>query len=341
MSTERPSLAVIGAGAIGGVTVAWLASGGWDPILVCKHAETARLVNEQGLAISGLKGQHRVKLRAVERIDQLPGPQEIIFIATKATDLAEVAAQAEPFLMPRGMAVSLQNGICEEALAQVVGPLRTVGCVVGWGATMLGPGRLEITSPGEFVLGCLEGRPEPRLEQLAAMLGALWPTRITTNILGELYAKLIINACINTLGAASGLVLGQLLARRDARRLFVAVMREAMAVAAAMGLKVAKGGGGKLDYYAFLAGGSWWAGFKRNLTIRVIGFKYRRIKSSSLQSLERGRPTEIDYLNGYICAKGRELSVPTPVNDALVGMIKEIEAGQRAIDPGNLRLVGA
>jgi 2-dehydropantoate 2-reductase len=67
-----------------------------------------------------------------------------------------------------------------------------------------------------------------------------------------------------------------------------------------------------------------------------VGHKYRRLKSSLLQSLERGRPTEIDYLNGYICAKGRELGIHTPLNDAVVAMIKEIEAGGRVIRPGNL-----
>lgn len=68
---------------------------------------------------------------------------------------------------------------------------------------------------------------------------------------------------------------------------------------------------------------------KRNLLIRVIGFKYRKIKSSSLQSPERGRKTEIDYLNGYICARGRQHGIPTPINDAVVKMVKEIESGQR------------
>jgi 2-dehydropantoate 2-reductase len=75
--------------------------------------------------------------------------------------------------------------------------------------------------------------------------------------------------------------------------------------------------------------------FKRHLTIRVIGMKYRRLKSSSLQSIERGRNTEIDYYNGYISSKGRELEVPTPVNIQLTRMVKEIEQGSRQITPEN------
>jgi len=104
-----------------------------------------------------------------------------------------------------------------------------------------------------------------------------------------------------------------------------------------VGIKVERGGGGKLDYYRFLEGGGVLSQMKRNLLIRAIGFKYRRIKSSSLQSLERGRKTEIDYLNGYICARGRKHGVPTPINDAVVKMVKEIEGGQRKMTPENLK----
>jgi 2-dehydropantoate 2-reductase len=113
-------------------------------------------------------------------------------------------------------------------------------------------------------------------------------------------------------------------------------MREAMAVAAAMGIKVEPGGGGKLNYYRFLEGSGALSQMKRDLLIRIIGFKYRRIKSSSLQSLERGRKTEIDYLNEYICARGRKHGVPTPINDTVVKMVKEIEEGRREMAPENL-----
>ncbi len=74
---------------------------------------------------------------------------------------------------------------------------------------------------------------------------------------------------------------------------------------------------------------------KRHLTIRVIGMKYQKLKSSSLQSLERGRKTEVDNYNGYIAAKGRELGVATPVNTQLTSMVREIEKGTRKIAPEN------
>jgi 2-dehydropantoate 2-reductase len=96
-----------------------------------------------------------------------------------------------------------------------------------------------------------------------------------------------------------------------------------------MGIRVAPSTGGKLDYYRFLAGSGVLKQVKRHLVIRMIGLKYRRIRSSSLQSLERGRPTEIDYLNGYICGRAADRDIPVPLNQAVVAITKAIESGQR------------
>jgi 2-dehydropantoate 2-reductase len=199
---------------------------------------------------------------------------------------------------------------------------------------------MEVTSEGEFVVGRLDGSTDVRLEAVRDMLDAAAPTRISTNIMGELYSKLIVNSCINSLGVIAGVALGQLLAVRKIRKVFIAIMAEALAVADAMGLTVPPGGGGKLDYHCFLADCGWLGDLRRHLTIRLNGFKYRRIRSSSLQSLERGRKTEVDFLNGYICRQGRRHHVPTPVNDAVVAMIHEIEDGQRPISMANLDELG-
>jgi 2-dehydropantoate 2-reductase len=336
MRPREPTIAVVGAGAIGGVTAAFLDLAGKDLEIVCKHQEIVDRATSDGFHIFGAKGEHRIRLKAVRDIHHLSGPKDMVLLATKANDCVAAAQDLLPFLHPHSALVSLQNGICEDALAQVVGRDRVVGCVVGWGATFHGPGELEITSEGEFVVGNLDQQPDGRLPRLQDLLGTVTPTRISGNILGELYAKLIINSCINSLGVITGLRLGKLLARRKVRNLFVEIMREAMAVAEAMNIRVEPGGGGKLDYYRFLAGRGLPSRWRQHIMVRIIGFKYRRITSSSLQSLMRGRRTEIDYLNGYIAERAHENDVPTPLNDAIVGMVKEIEEGKRAVDPDNL-----
>lgn len=337
MPDKSVNIAVVGAGAIGAATAAFLAKAGWNTVIVCKHQEIADLAQSPGLHVFGVKGEHYVPVRAVKDIKDLSGPKEVVLLATKATDCLEAAKAMLPVLSPNSIFVSLQNGICEDALAGVVGRERMVGCVVGWGATMHGPAQIEVTSPGEFVIGNIDHRADQRLPLVQEMLSAVVPTRISNNIMGELYSKLIINSCINSLGVITGMNLGKLLAQRKIRKVFTALMQEAMAVAAAMGIKVEPAGGGKLDYYRFLDGSSFTSNLKRNLLIRIIGFKYRRIRSSSLQSLERGRRTEIDYLNGYICDRGREHGVPTPINDAVVSMIRQIETGTRKLSLENLK----
>jgi 2-dehydropantoate 2-reductase len=333
---KNAAIVVVGAGAIGGVTAASLKTAGWNVQLVCKHREIADLAMSTGLSITGINGSRTVRLDAVPAIADLAGAKDLVLLATKATDCVAAASDLLPFLKPDAVVVSLQNGICEEDIAAVVGRDRVMGCVVGWGASMLGPGKLEITSGGDFIVGNIYHQPDDNLPFVRDLLDNVVPARISANIMGELYAKLIINSCINSLGVIVGVRLGKLLANHKVRRIFIALMREAMAVAAALGIKVAKGGGGKLDYYAFLEDDGFLKNLKRHLFIRAIGFKYRRIKSSSLQSIERGRRTEIDYLNGYIVDRGEASGVAVPVNTAVVAMIKQIETGSRKMGPANL-----
>jgi 2-dehydropantoate 2-reductase len=336
MLTSEQKLAVIGAGAIGGTTAAFMKEAGWDPILVCKHAGTLAQIERQGLQVLGLKGEHRVALRVVQTVADLPHDLDLVFHATKANDCEAAARELVPHLKPASQVVSLQNGICEDALGEILGRNRIIGCVVGWGATHVGPGRIEVTSPGEFVLGYISQQSDALLEAIRSMLDAVQPARVSDNIMGELYSKLMINSCINTLGAITGLTLGEMMAVGKIRRIFLALMREALATANAMGLQVAPSTGGKLKYDQFLAGDGILKQFRRHLIFRLIGFKYRRVKSSSLQSLERGRLTEIDYLNGYICERASEHGVPVPLNQAAVAMVKAIESGQRPIAMDNL-----
>jgi len=327
-------IAVIGAGAIGGITAGFIARAGYNVEIVCKHREIADKIRTEGMHISGVKGECRVTISALERVSDLRGLKDIVFLATKATDVTEAVRDLLPCLTDKSIVVSLQNGICEDAIADIVGRQRTIGCVVGWGATMHGPARYEMTSTGEFIVGNIDSKPDIRLLSLEKIMGAVVPVQRSVNIMGNLYSKLIINSCINSLGAICGYHLGKMLSLRKYRNIFIEIIGEAMAVADEMFLAV-EPYGGRLDYYKFLQGAGFTDSFRRHLSIRVIGFKYRRIKSSSLQSLERGKPTEIDFLNGYISRHGRKLKISTPVNDKIIEIVKEIERGVRKVTPEN------
>ncbi len=331
---KEPRICIAGAGAIGGVLAGVLAREGYPVQLLVRQDDLARKITETGIRVEGICGNFSIP--TVASPDDLEGSFDYVLVATKADGLENAARVLLPFLNENSRVVSLQNGICEDLLAGVVGTQRTIGCVVGFGGTMHEPGRVEMTSGGELIIGNWNRPPDRQLEELARILNEIAPTRISDTIFQELYSKLIINACITTLGAISGQYLGEMLASRKNRNLFIEIIREAMAVARAMGISVPPGASGKLDYDKFLAPGLF-SGIKRHLFIRVIGMKYRKLKSSSLQSLERGRKTEVENYNGYIASKGKQLGVPTPVNEQLTRMVGEIEQGTRKIAPSNLR----
>lgn len=332
--SQKLRVVVVGAGAIGGITAALLVKGGYDVMLVCKHQEIATLAAGRGLHLTGVKGDCTIPVHAVAAVEELTGIFDLALIATKAYDMPASAKALLPFLHADTPVLCLQNGICTDALALVVGRERTVGCVIGWGATMHAPGELEMTSTGEFIIGRIEG-DQQLLTPVKEALSTVTDTVISKDIFSELYSKLIVNSCITSLGAICGLRLGEMLKRRQARSIFLAVIGEGMDVAHAMNLKVPPFGG-KLDYEKLMRGNRPLDRFRRHAMIYIVGLKYRNLKSSSLQSLERGRPTEIDYFNGYIAAKGESLGVPCLINRRLTEMVKEIENGRRSIKVENL-----
>ena len=271
---------------------------------------------------------------AVGTISEFSGQKDIVFLATKATDMLAAAKELLPFLSNESVVISMQNGICEDALAEIFSRERTIGCIVGWGATMHNAGEIEMTAKGNFIVGNIDNKPDPRLSLLQEILSIIAPVRISGNIMGDLYSKLIINSCITSLGAICGLYLGEMLSIGKLRNVAIEIISEDIAVADAMGIKV-EVFANQLDYYKFLKGSSYFDNLRRHLLIRMIGLKYRRLKSSSLRSLERGRPTEIDYLNGYIAGNGKKHNIPTPINNEIIKIVKDIEAGKKRISINN------
>ena len=315
---------------MGGITAALLSKKGYDVTVVAKYPDYAMKIGSSGLKISGICGNMQVTMPAVASLEEVSGTKDLILLAVKANDMASAAEKALPLLDGNGYIVSMQNGICEYELASIAGKERTIGCVVGWGATMESPGDLSMTSAGDFIIGYTDRKPDEDLERIASMMEAVVPVKITSNIIGHRYSKLIINSCITSMGAICGLYLGEMLAAKRMRRIFVSIIREAVAVSDAMGLKL-EVFGGRLDFKKFVAGGGWLSDLRRDIMIRIIGFKYRRLKSSSLQSLERGRPSEIDYLNGFIVNAAASYNITVPVNVKIVETIRLIEQGRLTI----------
>ena len=334
-----PSIAVAGCGAIGGIIGGFI----WDKedtVLICKNPEITQAIRTHGLHVKGVRGNWRFTPRAYANFSDQRDKFDVILLTMKATAVYDAAKDALNYLKPEGFLVTFQNGIVEDKLLEVVPREQLVGGIVGFGGTMHSPGVVEMTSRGELIIGELDGKITNRVKELQRVLNYVTPTRVTDNIWGAKYSKILVNACITTMGAVSGLYLGEMLARREFRKIFGEILYEGVKVAQAKGLKLEKISGVPLHKLAPTdkerTGKFTFSLFLKDLIIRMVGFRFRRLKSSSLQSLERGRKTEVDFINGTIVKYGKEAGVPTPINEKIVQMVHEIEDGIRKISPENL-----
>jgi len=325
---------VVGAGAVGGITAALLRRNGFNVEIVCKYDDYATLLSDKGIEISGACGKFNIKIPAFASVSQVGEEKDIVLLATKATDMMEAVHSIDSILKKDGFLISMQNGICEDNLASVIGRNRIIGCVTGWGATMESAGKLVMTSTGDFIVGYLDRETDDFLSEIAEILSVVVPVKTTNNITGHKYSKLIINSCITSLGAICGLYLGRMLMIRKVRNIFIEIIREEVKLAEKMNIQI-EVFGGKLDFKKFIEGGGLIQEMRRHIILIIIGYRYRKLKSSGLQSLERGKLTEVDFLNGYIVKNGELFGVPVPVNTIILNMLHQIEQKKRVIAADN------
>lgn len=321
----------VGAGAIGGIVAARLVWAGEAPVVIDADPGHVARLRDPGLRVDGSDGGTVTPLDAHVPDD---APADGIDVLLLAVRTAQTRAALGPFAGRVGDVVSLQNGLNEDAIAELVGPERTVGCVVGFAATYLGPGRVELTESGDLAIGRLDGSVDDRLEAVSELLGKAFPTRITTNIRGALWGKIIVN-CTTVLGALTGSLLGELLDDPSRRRLVAHAVAEAVDVARAEGVELPKVlGGVDPDLVADRRPG-WLEALDEALAF--VGEHFGRVKSVTLRDFELGRKPEIDAVTGEIVRRGRRRRVDVPVNARAYEMLREISAGEREIDPANLR----
>ena len=323
---------MMGCGGIGGVVAARLTRAGVAVTPVTGNAEIAAALARDGYQIeepTRERWQIPANQTPLVSIKEARGLFDVCLIATKATTLPEAVRDALPFLTPDAVIVCLQNGLPESHAAEVAERSRVLGGVVGFGATMKRPGVYECTSAG----GLQIGRPfteSPALDEVVSLLNTALPTKATDNLTGVRWSKLAINAATSTLGALGGERLWPLLQRRFVRRLVLEIWTELVAVSQAAGVSLEKVGG-TLDIKRMALNtkeratriGSASLTLKHSVLL-AVGVKFRRMRSSMLVALERGRTPEIDFLNGEIVRQGRALGVPTPVNDRLVEAVHQL-----------------
>ncbi len=332
-ASDPPSILVVGAGALGGVAAHALSGAGQRVTLMTHDPEVARVLQASGLRElrTGLVTWPTVKL------SPLPNGElfHTVILATQPTVVGQVASELVGHLEPDGVVVCLQNGLCEELVARQFSPAKVVGAVVAFGATAHGAGLCERTSKGGLVLGAFSPEGESKLGALAELMAAVAPVRRTKNLAGVRWSKLAINCAVSTLGTVSGERLGTLLGKVWVRRLALEIMAEAVAVAAASGVELERlPGAPPLEWLARLGEldtvGKRFGRLARHGITFGIGARYRRLRSSMLRAIERGRPPAVEFLNGELVTRGEALGVPTPTNRAACAVVWSIARGEVA-----------
>jgi 2-dehydropantoate 2-reductase len=329
---------VVGWGGIGGVLAASLLEQGRRVACIARRREIAEALRTRGPVLRDDNGERAVR-GELEVFEAPPpaGEYDFAFLAVPPNQVEVAACSALPLLAPQGALVVFQNGLCEERVARIAGQERVLGAVVSWGASSPAPGVYERTSSGGFAIGRLDGKSDARLDTLALALEAVGPVEQTRNLRGARWSKLALNCAISSLGTIGGDRLGRLLVHRFARRLALEVMTEAVAVAKAEEVRLERVAGTlDLDWVALTnaeraASGSPSLVAKHALLL-AVGARYRRLRSSMLAGIERGREPPVDFLNGEVVDRARVHGLCVPVNKAAVDAVKAI--WRRELAPG-------
>lgn len=329
-------IAIYGAGAIGANLGGELALAGQDVVLVDGWREHVEAIRRNGLQMSGVRGEHRVTLPALhpDEVGQLAGRVDLLVVAVKSYETAEAARRMRPTLAEDACVISAQNGLNETLLAAEFGPGAVLGCVVLIAGALWEPGQVIRTEgPNELVFGELDGTSSDRLTRICELFSCAAVTSSTDNIWGELWAKLVQNSMSNPIAGASGLLIREVREEPQARAISIATAEEGIRVGQALGYRVEPilgiSAAEFLDPRVEVREAVSWR-------LEAQGAAVGNIRGSLPRDLMKGRRTEIDAFNGTICVRGHEAGLATPLNEAILRQIQEIERGARAIGRHNL-----
>jgi 2-dehydropantoate 2-reductase len=298
-------IAVLGAGAVGCFYGGMLARAGRPVTLIGRPAHVEAF-KARGLRFEGLTFDEHVPVGASTEASAVRGSQLVLF-CVKSTDTESAAGQMAPHLDAGALVVNLQNGVdnTERIQARIAQPV--IPAVVYVATEMAGPGHLKHHGRGDLVIGELGAKlPAGTLERVKAWFeSAGVPVTVSDNVAGELWAKLVVNCAYNALSAISQLPYGKMIQGPGIRDVMRDVVEESLAGAKARGVAMAPG---MLERTYGIAA--------------AMPTQY----SSTAQDLARGKPTEIEHLNGFVARRGAALGVPTPANGALAALVRLLES---------------
>ncbi len=346
--------AAIGVGAIGGTLAGLMSKEGENVLLIDPWREHVNAMNEKGLTLDGVVGEHIANVKAIhtDQIPNIEGAFDLIIVAVKSYDTKKAIEAMLPFMREDTWVVSPQNSINETQIAPLVGAERTLGCVTTISAEIYEPAHITRTGsvsqslqkePLCFKIGELNGEITPRVERIVELFSSAGRTVPTNDLWGERWSKMVTNCMVNATAAMTGMMSHEVRANEISRTQIMNLAIETIRVGRSLGYNVvtpmgdftlrdmekAAGPEGHPKLEALLSGSS----------PSIPG------RPSMAQDIIKGRATEIEYLNGMISQRGQEIGVLTPYNDAVVEILKGVESGEFSVELKNLervaRIVGA
>ncbi len=329
--------AIYGAGSLGTILGAYITKSGTDIDLINRNEAHIAALRENGAKIRGTV-EMTVPVNALLPMEMV-GKYDVIFLMTKQLQNRDIVTKLSTHLSENGVIVTLQNGLPEPGIAEIVGNERTIGCVVEWGATLVEPGVCLLTSDPKslsFHMGKMEGISDEQFSLVKSLLEKMCPVHEEKNLLGARWSKLLINATFSGLGTVVGGTFGDVSENSDARKVAIRCMKECIDVGHAAGIEFAPVQGKNIVSLFYYEGP-----IKRAISTLLLPIamkKHREIEPSMLQDIKNGKPCEVDAINGIVCEWGRKCNVPTPINDRIVEVIKKAESGEIKPQAANIHL---
>lgn len=332
-------IAIYGAGAMGTVLGAYLARAGEDIDLINRNIDHIKGLQEMGAQIVG-KTNFTQKVNAFLP-EEMTGEYDIIFLMTKQLNNKSVVKKLVPFLRKDGVICTMQNGLPELSVSEIISEERTIGCAMAWGATLKGNGVSELTSEASketlsFSLGSFGSVDPIHFNEVKRLLEIMGNVQVVENFIGARWAKLVVNSAFSGLSAVLNATFGEVAKDPMSRTIVQKIIKECIDVAKKANITIEPIQGKDivklLDYRG---------PFKRKISFIIIPIaikKHKNLKSGMLQDLAKGRKCEIEAINGVVCAYGDKVGFDTPVNDKIVEVVKNIEKGSISSSWKNIEL---
>ncbi|MFC2001828.1 ketopantoate reductase family protein [Chloroflexota bacterium] len=329
-------IAVLGVGGIGSSIGADLTKAGHNVMLVDQWPAHVEAMKVRGLHVVMPKEEFQIPVQALHHCDlcSLKQQFDIVFLAAKSYDTRWMVELIKPYLKSDGVLVSTQNSLNDEWITPIISKERDVACAFELSAEVFEPGLVKRNigrKAARFVLGELDGGMTPRVQELAHILSAVGRTEVSTNIWGAKWTKLVFNTMNSALGAIGGFRASARIGDSRYVGFCIKLGREAVQVAAALGRILEPVFG--LTPEGFINSTD---ETLKGLLMKINTDVSPEARSHVLQDFLKGRRTEIDYINGLIVERGREVNVPTPFNEIITSLVRQIEQGKVEPSPSTL-----